>query len=154
MIWVGVSNIMFCTELWVEFWWCHLYSLGHRFPPPPQKKNFNDVWHWCCTCTTEQSSFSDSDTDGSEHQVRSISFMVELSYWSLNMGNILTAFLTARQNSTSDREAGEVTSSESGEATELNVSMFPWQVCGFMDLSNIICFSILIFNSMLIFHWF
>lgn len=51
--------------------------------------------------------------------------MEELSYLDLNMGSILTMFLTARQNSTSDRGASAATSSKTGEAAESTVSLFP-----------------------------
>lgn len=69
------------------------------------------------------------------------------------MESILTIFLTARQNSTLDGGASEVTSSESGgEAAELSVSLFLGKYDGFMDLSDILRFSFLIFISILIFH--
>lgn len=57
------------------------------------------------------------------------------------MESILTMFLTARQNSTSDSGASETTSIERGEASESTVSFLLSNYGGFMDLPDIIHFS-------------
>lgn len=59
------------------------------------------------------------------------------------MESILRTFLTAVQNSTSDRGASDATSTENGEAAESTVSMFPLQIWWFyfMDVPDIIRFS-------------
>jgi hypothetical protein len=50
------------------------------FVVPPLCCILINICQLSCTCTTEQSSFSDADPDSGEHQVRSISSMEELSY--------------------------------------------------------------------------
>jgi hypothetical protein len=50
------------------------------FVVPPLCCILINICQLSCTCTTEQSSFSDADPDSGEHQVRSTSSMEELSY--------------------------------------------------------------------------
>jgi len=125
----GNTHFLMCVKYHILKWslgstfGVDIYSLGYRL-----WCIFIEIWHWSCTCTTERSSFSNSDPDSIEHQVRSVSLMEELCYWNLNMESILTTFLTVKQNSTLNREGSEVTSSEGGEATESNVILFSYLV--------------------------